>query len=285
MTRLLEPGLGYAGNVLVVLGLALLVRALLSGDTLLTRYYRQYTAYLQRSLHRVFLRGSGARIVLAQAAGALLGVLAGIWIDPWCFGLVLLCAVGPYLHLSRKRTQHVRKLEGQMDALMVAFANALKTVPSPAAALAQVVVVLPDPMRLEIDRLLREMRVGGTLEQGLLNMSARLKSPDLDSALSAVLIGVQVGGNLASVLESTGATLREMSRLEGVVRSKTSEGRAQLWVLGIFPFAICLALKLVDPDYFTPLQSTTIGGLVSTVAVLLWLTSLVLARKIMQVDI
>jgi tight adherence protein B len=285
VTRLLGSGLGYAGNLLVVLGLGLVARAALSGDTLLTRYYRQYTAHLERSLHLLFLRGSGARIVLAQLACALLGVLAAVWIDPWCYGLLLLCALGPHLHLARKRAQHVRKLEAQMDTLMVAFANALKTVPSPAAALAQVVVVLPDPMRLEIDRLLREMRVGGTLEQGLLNMSARLKSPDLDSALSAVLIGVQVGGNLANVLESTGATLREMGRLEGVVRSKTSEGRAQLWVLGIFPFAICLALKLVDPDYFTPLQTTTIGGVVSTVAVLLWLTSLVMARKIMQVDI
>src|SRR6187431_2359641 len=265
MSRLLGSGLAYAGNLLVVLGLLLTLHAVLCEDTPLTRYYRKYTAYLERSLHLLFLRGSGARIVLAQAAGALLGVLAGFYIDPLCHGLVLLCAFGPHLHLSRKRAQHVRKLEAQMDALMVAFANALKTVPSPAAALAQVVLVLPDPIRLEIDRLLREMRVGGTLEQGLLNMSARLKSPDLDSALSAVLIGIQVGGNLASVLESTGATLREMSRLEGVVRSKTSEGRAQLWVLGIFPFAICLALQLVDPGYFSPLQSTTLGGIVTTV--------------------
>jgi tight adherence protein B len=285
MTRLLGSGLGYAGILLVALGLGLVVRAVSSGDTVLTRYYRQYTAYLERSLHLLFLRGSGARIVLTQAACVLLSVLAGVAIDPLCHGFVLLAVFGPYLHLSRKRAQHVRQLEAQMDALMVAFANALKTVPSPAAALGQVVLVLPDPMRLEIDRLLREMRVGGTLEQGLLNMSARLKSPDLDSALSAVLIGVQVGGNLASVLESTGATLREMNRLEGVVRSKTSEGRAQLWVLGVFPFAICLALKLVDPDYFTPLETTTIGGIVTTVAVLLWLTSLVTARKIMQVDI
>ncbi|HKO46855.1 MAG TPA: type II secretion system F family protein [Polyangiaceae bacterium] len=285
MSGLNSSLLAYGGNGLVVLGALLIVRAVLSGDTLLTRYCRRYTGYLERSLHLLFLRGSGSRILSAQVACAVPCLLAGLWLDPWCFGLLALCAVGPHLYLSRKRQQHVRKLEGQMDALMVAFANALKTVPSPAAALAQVVVVLPDPMRLEIDRLLREMRVGGTLEQGLLNMSARLKSPELDSALSAVLIGIQVGGNLATVLESTGATLREMSRLEGVVRTKTSEGRAQLWVLGVFPFAICLALKLVDPDYFNPLQTTTIGGIVTTVAVLLWLVSLVTARKIMQVDI
>ena len=161
MNRAFGAGLGYAGNLLVVLGLAIAVHAVLSGDTLLTRYYRKYIAYLERSLHLLFLRGSGRRILLGQAACALLAVLAGVVIDPLCYGLLLLCAFGPYLQLSRKRAQHVRRLEGQMDALMVAFANSLKTVPSPAAALAQVVLVLPDPMRLEIDRLLREMRVGG----------------------------------------------------------------------------------------------------------------------------
>jgi len=285
MTPLLRAAVPYAGAALVALGVFSVVLAALSQDTALTRYYRQYTAYLERSLHLLFLRGSGPRIVLAQLGLAVASVALGIALDPLLYGLLLGVALGPALYLSRKRTRHIRQLEGQMDALMVAFANALKTVPSPAAALAQVVSVLPDPMRLEIDRLLREMRVGGTLEQGLLNMSARLKSPDLDAALSAVLIGVQVGGNLASVLESTGATLREMSRLEGVVRTKTSEGRAQLWVLGIFPFAICIALKLVDPDYFTPLQTTTIGSIVTTVAVLLWLLSLATARKIMKVDI
>ena len=285
MTHWLTFGLEYAGNLLVVIGLALTAFAVLSGDTVLTRYYRKYTAHIDRSLHLLFLRGSGARIVVIQGVCMALFVVAGVWVDPLFYGLAVVVAIAPLFYLSRKRTQHIAKLEAQMDALMVGFANALKTVPSPGAALAQVVVVLPNPMRLEIDRLLREMRVGGTFEQSLLNMSARLKSPDLDAALSAVLIGVQVGGNLAAVLESTGATLREMSRLEGVVRTKTSEGRAQLWVLGVFPFAICLALKLVDPDYFTPLQTTTVGSIVTTVAVLLWLASLGLARKIMQVDI
>lgn len=275
----------YAGNLLLVLGVALVARSVLFTDGRVKRYYRRYTAGLDRSLHLLFLPGSGNKIAALQLVGVALCTIAGIWLDPLCHLGSLACAFGPVLHLARKRRQHIRKLEGQMDTLLVGLANSLKTVPSPAAALSQVALVLPSPMRLEIDRLLREMRIGGTLEQSLLNMSARLKSPDLDAALSAVLIGVQVGGNLGRVLESTGATLREMSRLEGVVRSKTSEGRAQLWVLGLFPVAICLALKLVDPDYFVPLQTTAIGSIVTSVALVLWLTALLVARKIMQVDV
>ena len=96
-------GFAYAGILLVVLGLLLSTRALISGDTPLNRQYRKYTAYLERSLHLLFLRGNGARIVLWQAGCALLSVLAGLYLDPLCLGLVLLSVFGPYLHLSRKR--------------------------------------------------------------------------------------------------------------------------------------------------------------------------------------
>jgi tight adherence protein B len=285
MTTQLPLVLKYAGNLLLVLGVTLAARTALSGDGAVHRQYRRYTARLDRSLHLLFLPGKGTKIAILQAAGIALFTIAGIWVDPLCHLGSVVCAFGPMWHLARKRKQHIRSLEGQTDALLVGLANSLKTVPSPAAALSQATMVLPSPMRLEIERLLREMRVGGTLEQSLLNMSARLKSPDLDAAFSAMLIGVQVGGNLAQVLESTSETLREMGRLEGVVRSKTAEGRAQLWVLGLFPIGICLALRLVDPDYFAPLQTSTVGSIVSSVALVLWLTSLLLARKIMQVDI
>jgi tight adherence protein B len=277
--------LKYAGSALLALGLGFSVRAALSGETPLTRSYRRYTAHLDRSLHLLFLDRRGNTIAATQLGLALAFAVAGLWLDELYFAGSVLSLIAPHLWLARQRRKHVQRLEAQIDALMIGLANALKTVPSPAAALAQVVVVLPQPMNLEIDRVLREMRVGGTLEQGLLNLSARVKSPDLDAALSALQIGLQVGGNLPLVLESTGATVREMNRLEGVVRTKTSEGRAQLWVLGVFPFAICLALKTVDPAYFVPLQTTTVGTLVTTLAVLLWLAALATARKIIKVEI
>lgn len=276
----------YGDMALVMFGVGWVAYAALAGDTVLTRYYRQYTAHLDRSLRLLFMKGSGARIASVQIGLGLLtiGVGASLDLPYWYLALAAIVFL-PVQHLSRKRTEHIKRLEAQLDTLILGLANSLKTVPSPAAALQAIVPILPMPMRLEIDRLLREMRIGSTLEQALLNMSARLKSPDLDNALSAVLIGLQVGGNLPLVLENTAATIREMNRLEGVVRTKTSEARAQLWVLALFPFVICFAFTLLDPEYFTPLQLTFVGNLITAVALMLWLGSLLTARKILKVDL
>ena len=278
--------LTYGGVLLTALGVAWVLYASVAGDTLLKRYYRQYVAHLDRKLKLLFLPSSGARIAAAQIGAALLVASAGPWLDIpyWYLGLVVV-AGAPVLVLKNKHAEHVKRLESQSDGLILGLANSLKTVPGPAAALAALAPVLPLPMRLEIDRLLKEMRVGSTLEQALLNMSSRVRSPDLDAALSSLLIGLQVGGNLPVVLETTAATIREMMRLQGVVRTKTSESRAQLWVLALFPFVICYAFVALDPEYFTPLQGSFVGTLVTAVAVLLWLASLMAARKILKVDI
>jgi tight adherence protein B len=272
--------------LLVMLGVGWSVFAGFAGDTIVTRYYRQYTAHLNRSLKLLFLKAVGEKIVLGQVLAAFLVIGVGLAADVpyWYVGLVV-AALGPVFHLKRRRKEHIDRLESQIDSLIMSLANSLKTVPSPSAALGAIMPVLPLPMKLEIDRLLKEMRIGSTLEQGILNMSGRLKSPEIDNALSALLIGLQVGGNLPQVLENTAATIREMNRLAGVVKTKTSEARAQLWVLAVFPFVICFAFTMIDPGYFDPLQTTFMGTLLIILALGLWLASLLAARKILKVDI
>ena len=76
-----------------------------------------------------------------------------------------------------------------------------------------------------------------------------------------------------------------MNRLEGVVRTKTGEGKAQLWVLAVFPFAICAGFNAVQPGYFDPLQKTFVGYIILTIAILFWIGALLVARKVLTVDI
>jgi tight adherence protein B len=119
----------------------------------------------------------------------------------------------------------------------------------------------------------------------MLFMAGRIGSRQVDSALSALLIGRQIGGNLPKILDGTAASLREMARLEGVVRSKTAEGKAQLWVLAVFPVVLMLAFNAVKEGYFDPLTQSITGYVVIVLAVVFWISSLVTARTILDVDI
>jgi len=282
------PGavLKYGGILCMAIGFSWTVYAVLFGDTILTRYYREYTSSLDRNLRLLFLKGSGSKIAAGQAVAVLVLPTVFYYLEvPFWYVSVVLAAIGPTIYLRQKRQEHIKAVEAQVDGFILGFANSLKTVPSPAAALGALAPVLVPPTKLEIERVLKEMLVGSTLEQGLLNMSSRLRSPNIDSALSAVLVGLQVGGNLPTVLENTALTIREMNRLDGVVKTKTSEAKAQLWVLALFPFGIMFGFNSVEEGYFEPLQGNLTGYIVTTIATMLWMASLLSARKILKVDI
>ncbi|MBX3220304.1 MAG: type II secretion system F family protein [Labilithrix sp.] len=273
---------------LVLFGTAasLLGYAVATGETVLSRAHARYVAHLDRSLRLLYRPEIGRRIAVGQASLAALAVAAeigsGVPYLPLWLGAI---AVGPELWLVRARARRVAALEQQVDGFVVALANALKTVPSPAAALQATTFILPQPTRQEIEQVLKEVRVGSSLEEALLAMSARVKSRWIDVAFSAVLIGLRVGGNLPAVLERTASMIREINRLFGVVRTKTSEGRAQVVLLAVFPMFIIGAFHLADPGYFDPLQHSLLGQLCVAVASLLWVASLLVARKIMAVDV
>lgn len=249
------------------------------------RYASRYTASLEGKLRPMFIFTPGRTIAYGQCV-ALIALVAAhvlLTIDFWYLGAILIL-VAPMVYIDSLKRQRTDKLEEQLDGFLIALANALKTTPSIGAAFTSVAAVVSDPMRQEVDLAIKEIKVGSTLDQALLHMAARSGSRQLDSALSAILIGRQVGGNLPKVLETTAFTLREMRRLEGVVRTKTAEGKAQLWVIGLMPFGLLFGLNSLWPGYFDPLTKSIFGYILIVACTACWVAAIVLARKVLTVD-
>jgi tight adherence protein B len=276
-----------AGSGAIVLGLFIGTWAAAADPSSLGyRYYARYTSWLERKLRPMFIFTPGRFIVMGQVAAIFLIILAQVVAEvPFWWALILLVLAAPAIWIEQQRRQRVALIEEQLDNFVLALANSLKSTPSIGAAFNTVVSVIQDPMRQEVDLALKEMKVGSSLDQALLHMAARVGSRPLDSALSAILIGRQVGGNLPRVLETTALTLREMRRLDGVIRTKTAEGKMQLWVIAALPFAMLVGLNQLWPGYFIPLQTTFTGYLIVFGCVSCWVAALVVARKVLAVDI
>jgi tight adherence protein B len=260
--------------------------SVLDAQSPVARAFRRYAAYLDGLLRSLFLPANGARVAAWQLAGiaataALVLLLKLDYAPAWIAAAVL----GPALHFERKKRQRKLELEKQLDSFVLALANALKSIPSVSAAFQSVAETSSSPIRQEIELCIREMRVGCTLDEALLHMAARVSSPRLDSVLAAVILGRQIGGNLPRVLEATAGSIREISRLEGVLRTKTSEAKMQLYVIGAAPFVLVLALSQMSPGYFDPLQQSPLGYAVGLGAIGAWLLALYLARQVLSVSL
>jgi tight adherence protein B len=277
----------WASLLLIAMGLFGTVWACTADpSSFVWRYWGRYTVSLERKLRPMFIWTPGRVIGLGQFAALFLLLVVHVVVDvPFWYVAVLMIAAGPAVHIDLLRKKRVEEIERQLDGFLLALANALKSTPSIGAAFQSVAPVLQPPIKQEIELAIKEMKVGSTLDQALLHMAARVGSRQLDSALSSILIGRQVGGNLPKVLETTSATLREMSRLEGVIRTKTAEGKMQLWVIGAMPLVLAVALNFAFPGYTDLLTQSVTGYSISIAIAGCWVGALILARKVLSIDI
>lgn len=277
----------WSGVLLIALGLIIVVRALvLDADGVHRRLFARYVVYLERRLKLLFIFTPGEKIVAGQGVGVFITLIIAFLVPELpLWWLPILATVAPPLYIELLRRQRVAEIEKQLDGFILAIANALKATPSLGDAFSSVQQLIRPPLQQEVELAVKEMRVGSTLDQALMLMATRIGSRQVDAALSALLIGRQVGGNLPKILEGTAAALREMSRLESVVKTKTAEGKAQIGLLAVFPVVLVVVFDTVKSGYFSPLTQSITGYIVITIAALCWLASLVAARKIVSVDV
>lgn len=279
--------LRWAGVVLITGGaLALVAMSLGDPSGALHRAWTRHVASLDRHARFLRLGTSGEQIAIAQVAVSALSLLAAVALaEPALLALVPLAALAPSLVLRRRHEARVVRLDEQLDGWLVILASALRAAPSLGDALASSQALVAAPLSEELDVTVKQMRLGTPVDRAVLDIGARISSRTFSGGLAALLVARQTGGELSAILEETAASIREMTRLEGVLRAKTAEGRSQAYVLGAIPFFLVAAIHYVDPHWLEPLGQTTLGAIVTVTSTALWLGAILIARRILAVDL
>jgi len=247
---------------------------------------RRYKDKLDASLRFLRIRWSSSRIVTAQ-----MSIVVACLASALVFGsfvpliLVPMVVLGPKLQLERQVVRRVTDVEAQIEPWLNAVANALKASPSLGEAIYASISLLPAPMSEEIDLMYKEYELGTALDRALEQFAERIGSKTLSGAVLALQVARNSGGNLPEMLEQAATALRELARLEGVVRTKTAEGKAQAFVIGMIPLPMVGGIHLMDDHFFAPLVTTFAGNLVVGAAATLWLLAILLSSKILAVDV
>lgn len=144
---------------------------------------------------------------------------------------------------------------------------------------------LQPPMSTELNHLLRDIRLGATLEDALETMRRRVGSHDLDVIITAILIQRSVGSNLSEVLDKVAHTIRERVRLKGEINTLTSQKKLSGWIVGLLPAAIVVIITAMSFEYMEPLFTTATGRLLLAIAIGLDIVGVVAIRRIVTIEI
>lgn len=217
----------------------------------------------------------GGVLLLLISGGGLLATLLG-----FLGGLV-----APYMYLSFKEGRRQSAFLERMPDTLQLMAGGLRAGYSLPQSVDAVVQEGSEPIATEFQRVLVETRLGVTVEDALEGVATRMGSVDFQWVVMAVRIQREVGGNLAEVLSTVSATLRERERLRRQVRVLSAEGRLSAWILGGLPPLFFLYLLLVRHDYISTLWKDSIGILLIVFGVIDLIVGALWMRKVIKVEV
>ncbi len=195
------------------------------------------------------------------------------------------CALLPRWLYRTARRQRLRAFDAQLPDGLLLMAGALRAGVGLGSALQQLVVRTGGPLGQEFTLVLREQRLGVSMDDALAHLGRRVPTDSSTLMVSALRIAGDTGGALAETLERTAATVRARQQMEGKIDALTAQGRLQAWVVGALPLVLLAVLQRMEPRAMALMWTTPAGWAALTLVAVLLVLGVVLIRRIVAIDV
>ena len=199
-------------------------------------------------VHLAVFLGMGALGMLLGGGSLVLGIV-----------FLALGAVLPWFYLGFKRSRRRKAFERGLPDTLQLMSGSLAAGLSLAQSVDTIVREGQEPIATEFRRVLVETRLGISLDDALEGVAQRFDSKDFSWVVMAIRIQRQVGGNLAELLDTVSATMREREYMRRQVAALAAEGKLSAWVLGALPPGFMLFLLVSKGDYIKPMFTEPMG--------------------------
>jgi tight adherence protein B len=258
-----------------------------AADTLSQRRRVQGKPTLAEDLGRAGLRITPAEYLMVRIGAVALGALIGLFRFGLSVGPLILGVVGflvPPLVVRYLQSRRRDRFNEQLAGMLQLLSNSLKTGYAIDRALETVAAKSPPPVSTEFERVTTEIALGTSVEDALSSLLLRIDSPDLEFIVTAILLHVRVGGNLAEVLDNISDTLRDRLQTKRDMRVLTAQSRASATIITALPILLALGLYVFVPGYFAPMTSTVVGYILLGVAGFLVLIGNLVISRMTQLE-
>ena len=259
-----------------------------AGSSAMARYRASFTERTRFQAQEFFLFVDPRQLFMLNIAVMLMGaVLAWIFTGelliaiPTFFALAML----PRLLYAALRRRRMQRFEQQLPDALMMLSGGLRAGVGLNAAMQQLVAEAHAPLVQEFTLMLRQQRLGVTLEQSLHNLARRMPTQTTVLVVSAMRIASDTGGGLAETLERTAHTIRSRLQMEGKIAALTAQGKLQAWVVSLLPLLLMLVLNRMEPEAMSYLWHTRLGWATLAGIALLESLGVYVIRRIIAIDV
>lgn len=233
----------------VLLGLAAVPLALERGN----QYVQQRVEESRIRMADIFLDLSHQNLWLLYVGSPLgLGLAAWLLSGVWVLGLAGVAAglVLPKFVLKQIRARRQSRFHAQLVDCLLLLGSCLRAGLSMTQAFGVVAEEMPKPAGEEFGLVLKETRMGLTLDQAMAHLKERMPLDDVGLFNAAVLVSRQTGGDVTAVFGRLVETLRERKKIRERIKTLTFMAKMQGVVMAMLPVMFSIAVYSMDRAHF-----------------------------------
>jgi tight adherence protein B len=246
---------------------------------------RGWTSRLVAALEEASIHRSPSEFIILVAAASLVGLLIGFLLAGILLGLVFLVLgpIGARVLLGIRSRRRRKAFADQLDETLQLLSGGLRAGHSLLRAIDVVSHEAEAPTSEEFARIINETRLGRDLGDSLTDTAERMRSEDFKWVAQAIAIHREVGGDLSSVLDEVGHTIRERGQIRRQVAALSAEGRMSAYILLALPFVVIGVLLLTSRSYVTKFLEWPLGIIMMVVAGIMMTIGTVWLQKVVKI--
>jgi tight adherence protein B len=282
--------LPYVVVILVMLGAGFVAwRFWDAALTLIAPFAAPYRSLLERAAVRTTEKEIAFRMLAISIivwGGFIFYYHPAAWVGivtlPVSFGLTFY-AFG--IWIKSRISKRLATFNNQLEIALRLMTSGLRAGLGLRQALVVVVSEMPDPMRIEFNRVLSQTSIGVSVYDALDKLNERMPSAEMMMLTKAIRIQAKTGGNLGKVLETLAETIKQRRRIDRKVATLTSEARASSYVMTALPVFVGIFIMGFEPPMRDSLLGTFLGRMFLLGSVVCLVAGQVVMNAMSKVDV
>lgn len=130
-----------------------------------------------------------------------------------------------------------------------------------------------------------QIRMNRPVEQALSEFAGRSGLEDVKNFAEIFAVAKRSGGELVSIISHTAAIIRDKAKVRQEILTMTASKQFEQKIMNMIPFLIVFYIDMTSPGFFNIMYSTSIGRVLMTVCMIVYIGAFFIAKRIMRIEI
>lgn len=200
--------------------------------------------------------------------------------------IAVICSIVlPWFFMRSRRHRRLENFTKQLPIVAELVSNGLRAGLALQGALELVAREMPSPAQDEFGRLVREVRLGGSIDESLEALLVRMPSDALEIMVTALRVQRIAGGNLIKSMAALSRTLSERQRTTEEIKTMLAQPRFASYLMPVLSIAALSSMNYMTPGFIDVLFQTLPGLFVLSIFILAQIGGFLWIQRITRIKV